>query len=143
MDLNDISGAVITAAMKVHSTLGPGLLENVYEACLAHELTKQRLRVASQLPLPVLYDGVRLDVGYRLDLLVEDAVIVELKAEQGGITDLHKAQLLTYLKLTGKHLGLIINFNVVHLRHGIKRLVNGIAPESSASPVSSVVKSAG
>jgi GxxExxY protein len=141
MDLNEISGAVISAAMKVHSALGPGLLESTYEICLVRELTKRGMRVASQVPLPVMYDNVRLDAGYQLDLLVENAVIVELKAEQGGISELHKAQVLTYLKLTGKRLGIIINFNVVHLREGIKRLVNGDVRNPSVSSVSSVVNS--
>lgn len=133
MELNHISGAVVSSAIKVHSVLGPGLLESAYERCLIHELTKRGLRVASQVALPVEYDGIRIDAGYRLDLLVEDAVIVELKATREGITELHKAQLLTYMKLTGKKLGLIINFNVVHLKEGIRRMVLGELPYSAAT----------
>ncbi len=110
--------------MKVHSALGPGLLESAYEACLMHELRKAGLRAESQVALPVVYDGVRIDLGYRLDLLVDDLVIVELKAVD-AITDVHKAQLISYLKLSGKNVGLLMNFNVAHLRDGIRRFVNG------------------
>jgi len=110
--------------MKVHSALGPGLLESAYEACLLFELHKAGLRVEVQVPLPVVYERVRLDLGYRLDLLVENSVVVELKSVD-AIEPIHKAQLLSYLKLSGKQVGLIINFNVVHLRDGIKRLVRG------------------
>ncbi len=123
MDINEISGAVVDAAMKVHTALGPGLLESTYEACLAHELRKRGLQVASQVSLPVSYDGVRIDVGYRIDLLVEDAVVVELKAVD-GLLPIHQAQLLSYLKLSGKKVGLLINFNVVRLKNGIQRIVN-------------------
>lgn len=125
MEINDISGNIVDAAMKVHSTLGPGLLENAYEACLEHELKKRGCRVERQVALPVVYDGVRIDVGYRLDLLVEDAVIVELKAVE-KLAPIHEAQLLSYLKLSGKKVGLLINFNVLHLKDGIKRMVNGL-----------------
>lgn len=125
MEINDISGNIVDAAMKVHSILGPGLLENAYEACLEHELKKRGSRVERQVALPVVYDGVRIDVGYRLDLLVEDAVIVELKAVE-KIAPIHEAQLLSYLKLSGKKVGLLINFNVLHLKDGIKRMVNGL-----------------
>jgi GxxExxY protein len=131
MELNQISGAIVSAAIKIHSELGPGLMESVYEKCLIHELTRRGLRVVSQLPLAVNYDGIRIDAGYKLDLLVEDAVVVELKATREGITELHKAQLLTYLKLTGKKLGLIINFNVVHMKEGIRRMVLGEIPYSA------------
>jgi GxxExxY protein len=125
MDLNEISGQVIDAAMRVHSTLGPGLLESAYEACLKHELVKRGLRVEQQVVLPVRYDGVTIDLGYRLDLLVAGEIIVELKAVE-KVTPLHEAQLLSYLKLSGKKVGLLINFNVVHLKTGIKRMVNNI-----------------
>ena len=125
MELNEISGQVVDAAMKVHTALGPGLLENAYEACLEHELGKRGLRVKRQVALPVVYDGVQIDLGYRLDLLVEDAVIVELKAAD-RIAPIHEAQLLSYLKLSGKKLGLLINFNVLHLKDGIRRMVNGL-----------------
>ena len=122
-DVNQITGAVITAAMKVHSALGPGLLESAYEVCLLHELKKSGLRAEAQAGLPVQYDGIKIDVGYRLDLLVEDVVIVELKAVD-QINAIHQAQLLSYLKLSGRRAGLLINFNVRHLKDGIKRLVN-------------------
>ena len=125
MEINEISGQIIDAAMKVHSALGPGLLESAYEACLIHELRKRGLHVESQAPLPVTYDGLTLDVGYRIDLLVEQAVIVELKAIE-RIAPIHEAQLLSYLRLSKRQLGLLINFNVPHLREGIKRMVNNL-----------------
>jgi len=123
MEVNDVSGAIVNAAMKVHSSLGPGLLESAYEACLLHELRQLGLSVATQVSLPIAYDGVKIDVGYRVDLLVEDAVIVELKAVE-TLLPIHQAQLLSYLKLSGKRAGLLINFNVLHLKNGIKRMVN-------------------
>ena len=123
MELNDITGHIVDASMKVHTELGPGLLESAYEACLAHELTKRGLKAVSQLALPVKYDGIELDAGYRIDLLVEDRVIVELKAVE-KTTPLHEAQLLSYLKLSNKKIGLLINFNVVRLKDGIKRMAN-------------------
>jgi GxxExxY protein len=122
--VNRITGAVISAAMKVHSHLGPGLLESAYEACLAHELRKQNLRVAQQVGLPVIYDGERIDLGYRIDLIVEDVVIVELKCAE-AINPVHQAQLLSYIRLSGRNVGLLINFHVAHLRDGIKRMVDG------------------
>jgi GxxExxY protein len=122
--VNRITGAVISAAMKVHSHLGPGLLESAYEACLAHELRKQNLRVAQQVGLPVIYDGERIDLGYRIDLIVEDAVIVEIKCAE-AINPVHQAQLLSYIRLSGRNVGLLINFHVAHLRDGIKRMVDG------------------
>jgi GxxExxY protein len=123
MDLNEISGQVIDAAMRVHSILGPGLLESAYEACLKHELAKRGLRVEQQVVLPVWYDDISIDLGYRLDLLVAGEIIVELKAAE-KVTPLHEAQLLSYLKLSGKKIGLLINFNVLHLKAGIKRMIN-------------------
>jgi GxxExxY protein len=125
MDLNHISGKIIEAALRVHSALGPGLLESAYEACLLHELRKLGLSVISQVSLPVEYDGVKIDAGYRIDLLVEDCVIVELKAAE-KLLPIHEAQILSYLKLSDNKLGLLINFNVVHLKDGIKRMVNGL-----------------
>jgi len=98
--------------------------ESAYEACLQYELGKAGLKVQAQLPLPVVYDGIRLDIGYRIDLLIQDLVVVELKAAE-AVTPVHQAQLLSYLKLSGKSLGLMINFNVVHLKDGIKRYVIG------------------
>ena len=125
MNINEVSGSVVDAAMKVHTALGPGLLESAYEACLLHELRKRGRKVLSQVALPVVYDGVKIDVGYRIDLLVEDAVIVELKAVE-KLSPIHDAQLLSYLKLGGYRLGLLINFNVLHLKDGIKRKVNNL-----------------
>jgi GxxExxY protein len=122
--VQEISHAVITAAMRVHSQLGPGLLESAYTACLQHELMNAGLRSATQVGLPVVYDGVKLDLGYRIDLLVEDLVIVELKSVD-AIAPVHQAQIISYLKLSGRSLGLLINFNVAHLKDGIKRFVNG------------------
>jgi len=122
--VQEISHAVITAAMRVHSELGPGLLESTYTACLQHELKKAGLRSDAQVGLPVVYDGVKLDLGYRIDLLVEDLVIVELKSVD-AIAPVHQAQIISYLKLSGRSLGLLINFNVAHLKDGIKRFVNG------------------
>ena len=119
-----ISHAVITAAMKVHSELGPGLLESTYSACLQFELHDAGFRASAQVGLPVVYHAVKLDLGYRMDLVVEDLVIVEIKSVD-AVAPVHQAQLLSYLKLSGKSLGLLINFNVVHLKDGIKRFVNG------------------
>ncbi|EMI26864.1 MAG: GxxExxY protein [Rhodopirellula sp.] len=123
MELNEVTGQIIDASMKVHTALGPGLLESAYEACLAYELRKRGMSVVVQLALPVTYDGVELDAGYRIDLLVEGRVIVELKSVE-RTTSLHEAQLLSYLKLSGQKVGLLINFNVVKLKDGIKRMVN-------------------
>jgi GxxExxY protein len=122
--VNHVTGRIITAAMKVHSQLGPGLLEGAYEACLAHELRKEGLRVNRQVELPVVYDGETIDLGYRIDLLVEDLVVVELKCVE-SINPVHQAQLLSYIRLSGKNVGLLINFHVAHLRNGIKRMVDG------------------
>lgn len=121
--LNAISGQIVDAAMRVHTVLGPGLLESAYEGCLAHELQKRGLRVETQFPLPVTYEGVRVDLGYRLDLLVENEIVVELKAIE-TVLPVHKAQLLSYLRLGGKRVGLLINFHVVRLREGSTRIVN-------------------
>jgi GxxExxY protein len=136
VDINEISGSVVDAAMKVHTALGPGLLESVYEKCLKHELTKRGLRVETQVWLTVVYDGVEIEGGYKIDLLVEGQVVVELKVVE-QILDIHKAQLLSYLKLAHKRVGLLINFNVVHLRDGVRRLVNNLP--ASASLASSAV----
>ena len=122
--IQEISHAVITAAMRVHSELGPGLLESAYTACLQHELKKAGLKSDAQVGLPVVYDGVKLDLGYRIDLLFEDLVIVELKSVD-AIAPVHQAQIISYLKLSGRSLGLLINFKVAHLKDGIKRFVNG------------------
>jgi GxxExxY protein len=122
--LNSISGNIVDAAIAVHSELGPGLLESAYQACLAYELHQRGLRVESQLPLPVVYHGVTLEVGYRIDLLVEGLVIVELKACE-GIAPVHRIQLLSYLKLSNKPIGLLLNFHVALMKDGIVRMKNG------------------
>ena len=120
----EVSHAVITAAMRVHSELGPGLLESTYQVCLQHELKKAGFESEAQVGVPVFYDGVKLDLGYRIDVLVENLVVVELKSID-AIAPVHQAQILSYLKLSGKSLGLLINFNVVHLKDGIRRFLNG------------------
>ena len=125
MQINDLTNQIIGAAIAVHRELGPGLLESAYEACLAFELAKRGLRVEQQKPLPVHYQGVDLDCGYRIDLLVEERVIVELKAVE-RLEPIHNAQLLSYLKLSGLRLGLLINFNVLVLKNGIKRIALGL-----------------
>ncbi len=123
MDENVISGQVVDSALKVHSALGCGLLESVYEICLAHELAQRGLGVRKQVVMPIRYEGVLLDAGYRLDLLVADKVVVEIKAVE-KMLPLYSAQLLTYLKLGGYKLGMLLNFNTIHLRDGIRRVVN-------------------
>jgi len=118
---DEVAKEVVDAAFAVHSRLGPGLLESVYEVCLAHELKKRGLKVERQVTLPVVYDEVRLEAGLRIDLLVGDCVLVELKAVE-ALLPVHKAQVLTYLKLTGFRLGLLINFNVPLIRDGVTRV---------------------
>lgn len=122
-ELDSISSQIISAAIKVHIALGPGLLESAYEAFLAHELRKQGLAVETQVALPVTYDGVTVDLGYRIDLKVANSVLVELKAVE-GILPVHRAQLLSYLRLSDRRLGLLINFHTVRLKDGIVRIVN-------------------
>ena len=123
MDLKSCTGEIVDAGMKVHSVLGPGLLESAYQVCLVHELRKRGRKVVERLPIPVQYDGVILDVAYEADMLVDDSVIVELKAVT-RIHPIHEAQLLSYLKLTGLKVGLLLNFHELHLQDGIRRLVN-------------------
>lgn len=125
MTINEVSGQIVAAAITVHTALGPGLLESAYEACLLHELRRRALTVAAQVELPVVYEDVRIDVGYRIDLLVENAVIVDLKSVD-AIHPIHRAQLLSYLKLSRKKPGLLINFNVLRLKNGIVRMANGL-----------------
>ncbi len=120
--INEITEKIIGAAIAVHKELGPGLLESAYEACLIYELVQSGLRVESQKALPVSYRGVQIDCGYRIDLLVENQIILELKAIE-KIEPIHEAQLLSYLKLSGYKVGLLINFNVKLLRNGIRRFV--------------------
>jgi GxxExxY protein len=122
--VNHITGKIIAAAMKVHTVLGPGLLESAYHGCLLHELRKQNLAVGSQVGLPVVYDGEKIDLGYRIDLIVDDTVIVEIKCVD-AINPVHHAQLLSYMRLSGRQVGLLINFHVTHLRDGIRRMVDG------------------
>jgi len=124
LGVNHITGLIITSAMKVHSLLGPGLLKRAYQVCLAHELRKQGLGVLTEVELPVVYDGEEVELGFRIDLLVEGLVIVEVKCVE-VLHRMHQAQLLSYLRLSGKQVGLLINFHVSHLRDGIKRIVEG------------------
>jgi GxxExxY protein len=126
LHINEITGAVVNSAMKVHSLLGPGLLESAYQACLTHELRSRGFAVVGEVPLPVVYEGHKLQVGYRIDLLVENRVIVEVKSVD-ALHPIHEAQLLSYMRLSGKTVGLLINFNVLQLRNGIKRMVDGEA----------------
>jgi GxxExxY protein len=120
----DITNGILSAAYRVHSRLGPGLLERPYRVCLCHELRKQSIFFETEKLLPVEYDGLTVDLGYRIDILVEDAVIVEVKAIE-TILPVHEAQLLSYLRLSRKRVGLLINFNVEHLKEGIRRRVSG------------------
>lgn len=127
-ELDKITNAIIAAAIKVHQALGPGLLESAYEACTVFELIDAGFKAEQQKPLPVVYRGVHLDCGYRIDLMVSDAVIVEFKAVD-KLLPIHEAQVLSYLKLSGCQVGLLINFNVRVLREGVRRFVNGF-PDS-------------
>ena len=124
MSENEISSKIIGAAIEVHKQLGPGLLESTYETCLAYELKQMGLDVKQQQALPVVYKEVKLDAGYRIDLLVENKVIIEIKSVE-ALADIHTAQLLTYLKLKDLKLGLLINFNSVRVIDGLKRILNG------------------
>lgn len=124
MDINQLSSAILHCAFKVHSALGPGLLESAYNACLVQELRLYGLRVDAGVPLPITYKGVILDVGYRMDIVVENKIIIELKAV-AKFHPVHSAQLLSYLRLANLPLGLLLNFHEHHLRDGIKRIVNG------------------
>lgn len=122
---NEITEQIIGAAIEVHRALGPGLLESAYEECLAHELELRGLNFQRQVSLPVVYKSVRLDCGYCMDILVDNLIIVELKTVE-KLLPIHDAQLLTYLKITGKKLGLLLNFNVPILKEGIKRIANNL-----------------
>jgi GxxExxY protein len=120
---SDCTGQIIDSAIKVHTALGPGLLESAYEACLSRELRSRGLEVCGQVPVPIHYLGQRIDIGYRIDLLVNDAVIVELKTVT-RLRAIHEAQLLSYLRLSGMRVGLLLNFHVLRMRDGIRRMVN-------------------
>ena len=128
MDLDEIGKQIVDAAFEVHKTLGPGLLESAYEACLKHELTLRGINFVSQKEVPLIYKGIRVDVAYRLDLLVEDRVIVEIKSSD-RLTDVNLAQIISYLKLKDLRLGYLINFNVKYSKNGIKRVVNNFEEE--------------
>jgi len=125
MHENEISKEILNAAFKVHTALGPGLLESAYQECLFYELKKRGLQVEKEKPLPLIYEEVKLEIGYRVDLFVENKVIIELKSVE-ALNDIHLAQILTYLKLSDCKLGLLMNFNVKSLKLGIKRVVNGL-----------------
>ena len=120
---NAITQRVLKCAFKVHTKLGPGLLESAYQECLFYELKREGLNVVKEKPMPLVYDEVKLDIGYRIDLLISGKVVVEIKSVE-GITDVHLAQILTYLKLSGCKIGLLLNFNVKSMKHGIKRVIN-------------------
>lgn len=126
MNENQIATAVVDAAFKIHTTLGPGLLESVYQATLQYELQKRDLRVVQQVPLPVYYEEVKLNLGFRIDLLVNEKVIIEIKSVE-ALAPIHRKQLETYLRLMDLRLGLLINFNVELIKHGIQRVVNRLA----------------
>jgi len=124
MSENDISKIVFESALKIHRILGPGLLESAYEECMFYELKKYNLKIEKQKQLPLVYEEVKLDAGYRIDIIVEDKFIVEIKSVE-SLNDVHLAQLLTYLRLSNCKLGLLINFNVDLLKKGVKRVING------------------
>jgi GxxExxY protein len=123
MDREQIIKTILDSSFQVHTELGPGLLESSYEACLAHELMSKGLNVQVQKPLPLVYQQVKLEIGYRIDVIVENEIIVEIKSVE-ALNDLHLAQILTYLKLSNKKIGLLINFNVKSLKEGIQRIIN-------------------
>jgi GxxExxY protein len=125
MTENEIGQLVIGAALKVHSAIGPGLLEKAYQACLAYEIEKRSLHVAREVSLPLRYEALLIDDSYRIDLLVENCVVVEVKAIE-QVLPVHRGQVLSYLRLGGFKLGYLLNFNVAHMRDGITRLVNGL-----------------
>jgi GxxExxY protein len=125
MTENELAKQIVNAAYRIHTTLGPGLLESVYETTLAHEIEKQGIKVLRQQPLPVIYETIRMEIGFRADLVISDKVIVEIKSVE-AISPVHRKQLLTYLRLANKRLGLLINFNVELIKDGITRVVNGL-----------------
>ncbi len=124
MSENEIAKVVFDLGLKIHRALGPGLLESAYEECLSYEIRKQGLKIEKQKPLPLVYEAVKLEIGYRIDLLVENKLVIEVKAIE-ALNDLHMAQILTYLKLSDCKLGLLINFNTVLFKNGVRRVING------------------
>ena len=126
MTENEVAKQIVDVAFKVHTTFGPGLLESVYETIMAYELKKRGLRVVRQQPIPVVYESIRMDLGFRADLIIESKVVIEIKSVE-AIAPVHKKQLLTYLRLTDKRLGLLVNFNVELIKNGITRVVNGLS----------------
>jgi GxxExxY protein len=128
MDIEEVGRNIVDGAVKVHSALGPGLLESAYQACLDYELTKRGLKVACEVPVPITYSGHIIETGYRIDMLVENCVIIENKVAE-KLLPLHEAQLITYLKLKGCWLGYLLNWNTVLMKHGIRRIVYGTKPE--------------
>src|SRR5579863_9198000 len=130
MNENEVAQQIVDAALRVHTALGPGLLESVYQAALAYELEKRGLRVTRQQAIPVIYEAIRIDTGFHADLVVENKVIVEIKSVE-TVAPVHKKQLLSYLKLADKRLGLLINFNVVLIKNGITRIVNRLPEDPS------------
>ena len=134
--LDQITRRIIGAAIEVHKALGPGLLESAYQACLAFELRERGLRVQEQEQLPVVYKSIHLDCGYRMDLVVEESIVVEIKAVE-QLAPIHQAQLLSYLRISGKRVGLLINFHARFLKQGLKRIVNEF-PDSAVSAYSAV-----
>ena len=129
-NLNELTDAIIGAAMEVHRTLGPGLLESTYEMCLCRELSIRGIPFERQIPIPVEYKGVKLDCGYRADIVVDETILIEIKAVD-SVLSIHDAQLLSYLKLGGWKIGLLINFNVELLKHGLRRRVLGLSEEAT------------
>ena len=125
MNENELSKIAVDSMFKVHKNLGPGLLESAYEECLFYELSKTDLIIERQKPLPLFYETIRMEIGYRLDFLIESKLVIEVKAVE-ALNDVHKAQVITYLKLSGCKLGLLVNFNVVLIKNGIKRIVNNL-----------------
>jgi GxxExxY protein len=125
MTENEVAKQPVDVAFKIHTTFGPGLLESIYETIMAYELQKRGLRVVRQLAIPVVYESIRMDLGFRADLIIESKVVIEIKSVE-AIAPVHKKQLLTYLRLTDKRLGLLINFNVELIKDGITRVVNGL-----------------
>ncbi len=128
MDIEEVGRNIVDAAIKVHTALGPGLLESAYQACLDYELTRRGLTVACEVPVPIIYNGHTIETGYRIDMLVENCVIIENKVVE-KLASLHEAQLITYLKLKGCWLGYLLNWDTVLMKHGIRRIVYGTKPE--------------